>query len=50
VGRAANVDGRRFLWVVLGEIDVRPRGGVQNEIRRRIERRRRQLDVPIAAT
>ena len=38
--RAADVDRRRPLRVVLGAVDVRPRGGVQHEVRLEAGRRR----------
>lgn len=41
-----DVDGRRFLWMPFGQVDVRPRGGVQNEVGR-LELWGRQLDVPL---
>jgi len=46
---AADVDRSRLLRLELGLIDVRPSGGVQDEIGRLEPRRRRELDVPAAA-
>ena len=47
VRRSSDVDGGRLLRLPLGEVDVRPGGGVQNEIGRLELRRRRALDVPV---
>ena len=45
---AADVDRGRALRVVLGAVDVRPRGRVQDEVAPRA-RRRRERDVPVGA-
>ena len=47
VRRPADVDGGRRLRLVLGTVDVRPGGGVENDIRQLEPVRRRQLDVPV---
>ena len=45
--RPADVHRGRALRVGLGAVHVRPRGGVQHELRRRLDRRRRQGHVPV---
>jgi hypothetical protein len=47
--RAADVDGRRILRMLFREIDVRPRGSVQDEVGSLETRRRRELDIPVLA-
>ena len=48
VARAAHVRRRRALGIVLGAVDVRPRGGVKHEVGRRLGRRsQRQRHVPV---
>ncbi len=45
--RPADVHRGRALRVGLGAVHVRPGGGVQHELRRRLDRRRRQGHVPV---
>jgi hypothetical protein len=47
--RAADVDGRCILRMLFREIDVRPRGSVQDEVGSLETRRRRELDIPVLA-
>jgi hypothetical protein len=49
VRRAADVDGGGALRILLGAVDVRPGGGVENDVGRLEPGRRRQLDVPLGA-
>jgi len=49
VGRAAEVDRRRLLGMLFGPVDVRPGGGVQDEVGMFELRGRRELDVPLVA-
>ena len=43
----ADVDGRRFLRMLLGEVDVCPGRSVQDQIGRLELGRRRELDIPV---
>ena len=49
VRRAADVDGRCALGVVLGAVDVRPRRRVEDEVGRPRKRRCLEADVPLLA-